>query len=69
MDGRGQATDNLFIERLWRTVKRDYVYICPSDNGAELYKGLNTFFDYYNNIKTHQGIKRQIPASVYKKVA
>lgn len=69
MDGRGRATDNIFIERLWRTVKRDYVYICPADNGTELYKGLNTFFDYYNNIKTHQGIKRQIPASLYKKVA
>jgi putative transposase len=69
MDGRGRATDNIFIERLWRTVKRDYVYICPSANGTELYKGLNTFFDYYNNKKTHQGIERQIPASVYKKVA
>jgi len=69
MDGRGRATDNIFIERLWRTVKRDYVYICPSANGTELYKGLNTFFDYYNNKKTHQGIERQIPASVYKNVA
>ena len=69
MDGRGRATDNIYIERLWRTVKRDYVYICPSANGTELYKGLNTFFDYYNNKKTHQGIERQIPASVYKKVA
>ena len=69
MDGRGRATDNIFIERLWRTVKRDYVYICPPDNGTELYKGLNTFFDYYNNKKTHQGIERQISASVYKKVA
>src|SRR5665647_642066 len=69
MDGRGRATDNIFIERLWRTVKRDYVYICPSANGTELYKGLNTFFDYYNNKKTHQGIQRCIPASLYKKVA
>jgi putative transposase len=69
MDGRGRATDNIYIERLWRTVKRDYVYICPSANGTELYKGLNTFFDYYNNKKTHQGIERQIPASVYKNVA
>ncbi len=69
MDGRGRATDNIFIERLWRTVKRDYIYISPADNGTELFKGLNTFFDYYNNKKTHQGIQRCIPASLYKNVA
>jgi putative transposase len=69
MDGRGRATDNIFIERLWRTVKRDYIYILPADNGTELFKGLNTFFDYYNNKKAHQGIERCIPASLYKKVA
>ena len=66
MDGKGRATDNIFIERLWRTVKRDYVYICPAQDGTELYKGLNTFFDYYNNKKTHQGIERQIPVQLYK---
>jgi putative transposase len=69
MDGRGRATDNIFIERLWRTVKRDYIYIRPADNGTDLFKGLNTFFDYYNNKKTHQGIDRCIPAYLYKKVA
>jgi len=69
MDGRGRATDNIFIERLWRTVKRDYIYIRPADNGTELFKGLNKFFDYYNNKKSHQGIDRCIPAYLYKKVA
>lgn len=69
MDGRGRATDNIFIERLWRTVKQDYVYICPPTNGTELYKGLNKFFDYYNNVKTHQGIERIIPASLYMPAA
>lgn len=69
MDGRGRATDNIYIERLWRTVKRDYIYICPADNGTELFKGLKSFFDYYNNKKRHQGIQRCIPASLYKKVA
>ena len=52
MDGRGRATDNIFIERLWRTVKQDYVYICPTVDGTDLYKGLNKFFEYYNNVKT-----------------
>lgn len=69
MDGRGRATDNIYIERLWRTVKRDHIYICPADNGTELFKGLNMFFDYYNNKKKHQGIKRCIPVSLYKMVA
>lgn len=62
MDGRGWATDNIFIERLLRTVKQIYVYICPSSDGTELYKALNKFFDYYNNVKTHQGIEKSIPA-------
>jgi putative transposase len=65
MDGRGRATDNIFIERLWRTVKQDYVYICPATDGTELYQGLSKFFEYYNNVKTHQGIGRRIPASLY----
>lgn len=69
MDGRGRATDNIYIERLWRTVKRDYVYICPASNGTELYQGLNRFFEYYNNVKTHQGIGRRIPATLYKTAA
>jgi putative transposase len=65
MDGRGRATDNIFIERLWRTVKQDYVYIRPPSDGTDLYKGLNKFFEYYNNVKTHQGIERVIPVSLY----
>lgn len=69
MDGKGRATDNIFIERFWRTVKQDYVYICPPANGVVLYKGLNTFIDYYNHKKTHQGIDRLIPVVLYKKVA
>jgi len=69
MDGKGRATDNIFIERFWRTVKRDYVYLYAPVNGAELYQGLKTFIDYYNNNKTHQGIERSIPAKVYKKTA
>jgi len=65
MDGKGRALDNIFIERFWRTVKRDYVYLFPADNGLELFKGLNQFIEYYNNKKPHQGIQRRIPATVY----
>lgn len=69
MDGKGRAIDNIFIERFWRTLKRDYVYIFVPESGAELYRGLYSFIDYYNNKKTHQGIDRKIPALVYAQVA
>lgn len=69
MDGRGRATDNIYIERLWRTVKRDYVYLNPAENGTELYNGLRQFFDRYNNKKRHQGIDRTIPFKRYRNVA
>lgn len=69
MDGRGRAIDNIFIERLWRTVKRDYVYLHPAENGTELYSGLKTFFVYYNTQKSHQGIGRITPEKLYGKAA
>ncbi|TXK44895.1 transposase family protein [Pontibacter qinzhouensis] len=65
MDGKGRAIDNIYIERLWRTVKRDYVYLHPARDGWELYQGLKNFFDFYNYKKHHQGIERQIPANQY----
>jgi putative transposase len=68
-DGKGRATDNIFIERFWRTIKRDYVYICPPSDGIELYKGLKKFIEYYNNKKPHQGIDRVIPAVLYSQAA
>lgn len=69
MDGKGRAIDNIFIERLWRSVKYDYVYLNPANDGLELYQGLKNYFDYYNNNRSHQGIGRQIPAEVYKPAA
>jgi putative transposase len=69
MDGKGRATDNIYIERLWRTVKRDYVYLYPSNNGTELFMGLKTFFEYYNIEKSHQGINRKRPIELYQNVA
>lgn len=68
MDGRGRATDNIYIERFWRTVKYDYIYLQPAENGQVLYAGLKVFIERYNH-KRHQGIKRQIPADVFKRVA
>lgn len=69
MDGKGRAIDNIYIERLWRTVKQDYIYIFPIESGLELYEGLKTFFEHYNKHKTHQGIGRLLPITLYTPAA
>ncbi len=69
MDGKGRATDNIFIERFWRTLKNDYVYLNPANDGIELYQGLKEYIHYYNHKLSHQGIGRRIPASLYKSAA
>ncbi len=69
MDGKGRAIDNIFIERLWRTVKQDYIYLSPEDNGKDLYKGLKKFFAQYNFVKKHQGIDRVTPFFRYQDAA
>ena len=69
MDGKGRAIDNIFIERFWRSLKYDYVYLNPASDGLELYQGLKEYFNYYNNELHHQGIGRRIPADLYKPAA
>ena len=68
MDGKGRAKDNIYIERFWRTVKYDYVYLRPAENGHELYAGLNAFIHRYNH-KRHQGIARRIPSDLFERIA
>jgi putative transposase len=65
MDGKGRALDNIYIERFWRTIKVDYVYLHPHKNGLDLFNGLNGFIKQYNN-NTHQGIDRKTPVSLFK---
>ena len=65
MDGKGRAIDNVFIERLWRSVKYDYVYIKVPSDGLEQYQGLKLYFDYYNDRLCQQGIDNQIPSNRY----
>lgn len=65
MDGRGRAIDNVFIERLWRSVKYESIYLNPPESGIDLYEQLKKYFDYYNNRRRHQGIDNQIPFKRY----
>lgn len=68
MDGKGRATDNAYIERLWRTVKEEYVYLHPSEDGKALFDGLKEYFEYYNFERDHQGIDGQAPIQMYQKL-
>lgn len=56
MDGKGRATDNAWIERFWRTIKKNYLYLNPAETGTELYQQVEHYITYYNN-RFHQGIK------------
>jgi putative transposase len=65
MDGKGRVTDNIMIERLWRSVKYEEVYIKEYESVADLVAGLRTYFDYYNNQRSHQTLNGRTPAEVY----
>src|SRR5262245_8092534 len=65
MDGRGRALDNVFVERLWRTVKYEEVYLKDYETPREAMQGLATFFVRYNKWRQHQALGYQTPASVY----
>jgi len=69
MDGRRRALDNVFIERLWRSVKYEDVYLRCYENGAELCSGLKTYFGYYNHRRSHQNLGGFTPNEVYHETA
>lgn len=66
MDGRGRALDNIFVERLWRNVKHEDVYLRGYANMAELMVGLAQYFVFYNAERPHQSLGYKTPASVYR---
>lgn len=65
MDGKGRAIDNIFIERLWRTVKYENVYLQSYSDGVSLYKGLDEYFRFYNNERYHQSLNYKTPKEMY----
>lgn len=64
MDGKGRATDNIFIERLWRSVKYEDIYLNAYENGIELYKGIGNYMEFYNNHRRHQSLDYKRPIDV-----
>ena len=67
MDGRGRATDNIFIERLWRSVKYENIYLHAYEDGKDLYEGLKGYFEFYNTKRPHSSLKWQTPYQFHNK--
>ena len=65
MDGKGRWADNVIMERFWRTLKQEQVYLDPPDSVKELRIQITRFIDFYNNIRPHQALKYRTPSSLY----
>jgi putative transposase len=68
MDGKGRAIDNIFIERLWRTVKYEHIYLHVAEDGVVLYEGLKKYFAFYNHERLHQSLEYMTPGILYSKM-
>ncbi len=66
MDGHGRALDNIFVERLWRSVKHEDVYLKGYATLPELLLGLTEYFVFYNMERTHQSLDYRTPDEVYR---
>jgi len=65
MDGRGRWADNVFVERLWRTVKYEEVYLKDYESGHQAFQNLSRYLDFYNTERPHQALDYRTPAAVY----
>jgi putative transposase len=69
MDGRGRALDNIFVERLWRSVKYEDVYIRDYETVPQAIAGLGRYFKFYNRERLHQSLDYKTPEAVYRLTA
>jgi putative transposase len=65
MDGKGRALDNVYIERAWRNIKQEHIYIYVHQTGIDLYKGLSQYFDFYNYKRKHQSLNDRTPNEIF----
>jgi putative transposase len=65
MDGKGRFRDNIFIERLWRTLKYERIYLNTYDSGTELFKDLTNWFTHYNEERPHTSLDKKTPNEAY----
>ena len=66
MDGRGRWLDNVFIERLWRSLKYEEVYLHAYGNLDEARRGIGAYFDFYNHRRPHQALANRTPIAVWR---
>ncbi len=67
MDGKGRAIDNILIERFWKSIKYEYVYLNEIETGQELWSGINDYINFYNNERFHQSLDYKVPSDFYLK--
>lgn len=65
MDGKGRCLDNIFVERLWRSVKYEDIYLKEYTSPMEVQQGLKNYFHFYNHSRLHQSLDYQTPAQIY----
>ena len=65
MDGKGRAIDNIYIERFWRTIKYEDIYLKVYENGVSLYQGVERYMHFYNTKRKHQHLDNKIPKALY----
>jgi len=66
MDGKGRATDNIAIERFWRTAKYEHVYLSDHKSIKELRSGIDNYITFYNRRRFHQSLRYEKPMEVYR---
>lgn len=65
MDGKGRSLDNIFVERLWRSLKYECIYLLSLTTVEEARRAIQRYFDFYNNVRPHQSLNYKTPAEVY----
>ena len=65
MDGRGRFADNIFVERLWRSLKYEEVYLKAYESVAEARQGIAAYFEFYNHQRLHQALAYRTPRQVF----
>jgi putative transposase len=65
MDGRNRFLDNIWIERFWRIIKQEYIYLNPENDGLVMSQGIKDYIEYHSYKRFHQGIGHKTPAQLY----
>lgn len=68
MDGKGRAMDNIYIERFWRALKYEHIYLNPANGGVDLYEGVKKYIQFYNQNRRHTSIGNKTPDEFYSEM-